>query len=309
MRLVTFETGGARRLGAVVGERVVDVQGAAAALSAEGRGPGVDAVPGDMLGLLRAGDAGMDAVRSLLDAVADWNTGEGLYAYDVAAIRLCAPVPEPGKILCIGRNYKEHAAEGGSDVPQQPLVFAKFANTVIGPEDDVIHPTNTRELDYEGELVVAIGREAKHVSREQALGYVAGYTIGHDVSARDLQRSDNQWVRAKSQDTFAPLGPYLVTSDEIPDPQGLTIKVWVNGDLRQEANTELMIFDVATLIAFISEGITLHPGDLIFTGTPAGVGAFRKPPVFLQPGDEIAIEIENLGRLTNRVAADPYSGQ
>jgi acylpyruvate hydrolase len=288
---------------------VIDLQAAGAALGAEGRGPNVAAIPADMLGLLRLGDEGMDAVRVLLAAVGDAAAGEGRYAYSAAAVRLRAPLPAPAKILCIGQNYRDHVLEQNGTMPEKPIIFAKFTNTVIGPGDDIIHPTTTQQLDYEAELVVVIGKTAKHVSREQAYDHVAGYVVGQDVTARDLQRGDGQWVRGKSQDTTAPLGPYLVTRDEVPDPQALDIKLWVNGEIRQDSNTVNLIFDIPYLIEFISQGITLTPGDLIYTGTPPGVGAFRKPqPLFLQVGDEMTVEIAGLGRLSNRIAADPYQG-
>lgn len=302
MRLVTFEADGSRRLGAVVGERVIDLAAAAAALSAAGRGPATP-VPSDMLALLRAGDAGLDAARAVLDAVG--TDGDGRYAFDLDAVRLCAPIADPGKILCIGQNYRDHVLEQNAKMPERPIIFAKFSNTVVGPGDDVIHPTTTQQLDYEAELVVVIGKTGKHIARERAYDYVAGYMAGQDVTARDVQHGDGQWVRGKTQDTTAPLGPYLVTRDEVPDPQSLDIKLWVNGEVRQNSNTRNLIFDVPHLLTFISEGITLNPGDLIYTGTPPGVGAWRKPPVFLQPGDEMTVEIEKLGRLTNRVVADP----
>ena len=307
MRLVTFEVNGSQYLGAVVGERVIDLPAAAAALNAAGRGPSA-ALPTDMLGLLGAGDAGMDAARSVLDAVGDGAAGEGHYAYPLAAVRLRAPVPAPSKILCIGQNYRDHVLEQNAKMPEKPIMFAKFATTVVGPGDDVLYPTTTQELDYEAELVVVIGKAGKHIAREQAYEHVAGYMVGQDVTARDLQRGDGQWVRGKSQDTTAPLGPYLVTRDEVSDPQALDIKLWVNGEIRQDSNTTNLIFDMPFLIEFISQGITLTPGDLIYTGTPPGVGAFRKPePLFLQVGDEMTVEIAGLGRLTNRVAADPYA--
>ena len=304
MRLVTFEVNGAQRLGAAVGERVIDLQAAGAALGAEGRGPGVAAIPADMLGLLQLGDEGMDAVRALLDAVRDGAAGEGRYAYSAAAVRLRAPLPVPTKILCIGQNYRDHVLEQNAPMPEKPIIFAKFTTAVIGPGDDIIYPSTTRELDYEAELVVVIGKTGKHIARARAYDYVAGYMAGQDVTARDLQRGDGQWVRGKTQDTFAPLGPYLVTRDEVPDPQALDIKLWVNGEVRQDSNTRNLIFDVPELIAFISQGITLTPGNIIFTGTPPGVGAFRKPPALLQVGDEVTVEVEKLGRLTNRVAAE-----
>jgi acylpyruvate hydrolase len=304
MRLVTFEVQGAGRLGAMVGERVIDLQAAGAALGAEGRGPGASAIPADMLGLLQLGDEGARAVRALLDAVGDGAAGEGRYAYSAAAVRLRAPLSTPPKILCIGQNYRDHVLEQNAPMPEKPIIFSKFTNTVIGPGDGIVYPSTTRELDYEAELVVVIGKTGKHVARERAYDHVAGYMAGQDVTARDLQRGDGQWVRGKSQDTFAPLGPYLVTRDEVPDPQALDIKLWVNGEVRQDSNTRNLIFDVPYLIEFIAQGITLTPGDLIYTGTPPGVGAFRKPPAFLRVGDEVTVEVEKLGRLTNRVVAE-----
>ena len=297
MRLVTFEVTGAERLGAVVGERVVDLPAAAAAT-------GVADMAGDMLSLLQAGQGGLDAVRAVLDPVGDGTGTQGRHTYGVESVRLRAPLSAPTKIMCIGQNYRDHVLEQNAPMPEKPIMFAKFATAVIGPGDAIIYPTTTKELDYEAELVVVIGRSGKHIARERAYEYVAGYMTGQDVTARDLQRGDGQWVRGKAQDTFAPLGPYLVTRDEVPDPQGLAIRLWVNGEIRQDSHTGNLIFDVPELISFISQGITLTPGDLIYTGTPPGVGAFRKPPAFLQVGDEVTVEVEKLGRLTNRVAAD-----
>lgn len=314
MRLVTFEVEGTERLGAVRGEgdgaRVIDLRAAAAALGAEGRGPLPALLPDDLVGLLRAGDAGIDAARAVLDAVGDAEVDDARYAHRLAAVRLRAPLPAPGKIICVGQNYRDHVLEQGPGVrmPERPILFAKWPNTIIGPGDGIVYPTTTRELDYEAELVVVIGRGGKHIARERAYDHVAGYCAGQDVTARDLQRADRQWVRGKSQDATAPLGPYLVTRDDVPDPGALDIRLWVNGDLRQDSNISNLIFDVPTLIAFISEGITLAPGDLIYTGAPPGVGAFRDPPAFLQVGDEVTVEIEQLGRLTNTVIADPYVG-
>jgi acylpyruvate hydrolase len=301
MRLVTFEIDGLQRLGAVVGERVIDLPEAAVSL-------GIGSLPSEMLELLRLGDAGLETARATLAAAGDGQRGIGQYAHDLAGVRLRAPIRVPGKIVCVGQNYRDHVLEQNAQMPERPILFAKFSTCIIGPDDEIIHPTTTTQLDYEVELVVVIGRAGKHISRERAYEHVAGYVAGQDVTARDLQRGDGQWVRGKAQDTTAPLGPYLVTRDEIPDPQALDIKLWVNGELRQDSNTRNLIFDVPHLISFISEGITLMPGDIIYTGTPPGVGAFRKPPVFLQPGDEVAIEIDRLGRMTNRVIADPYTG-
>ncbi len=211
------------------------------------------------------------------------------------------PLFRPRNVLCIGLNYKDHAAEGGVPLPEKPVVFAKLTGCITGPDDAIVLPPDTKEVDYEAELAVVMGRRCRGVSTSDALDYVAGYTCLNDVSARDFQRGDGQWVRAKSQDTFGPMGPYLVTGEDIPDPQTLPIRCLVNGTTLQDSNTEKMIFGVRELIAFISRGITLEPGDVISTGTPHGVGFARKPPIFLKGGDEVVVEIEGIGRLSNPV--------
>ena len=207
----------------------------------------------------------------------------------------------PRNVLCIGLNYKDHAAEGGVPLPEKPVVFAKLTGCITGPGAPIVLPPDTQEVDYEAELAVVIGRKCRGVSASDALKYVAGYTCLNDVSARDFQRGDGQWVRAKSQDTFGPMGPYLITGDDIPDPQTLPIRCIVNGQILQDSNTDKMIFGVRELIAFISRGITLEPGDVITTGTPHGVGFARKPPIFLKAGDEVVVEIEGIGKLVNPV--------
>jgi len=213
------------------------------------------------------------------------------------------PLFRPRNVLCIGLNYKDHATEGGVPLPEKPVVFAKLTGCMIGPGAPIVLPPDTKEVDYEAELAVVIGRKCRGVSAADALKYVAGYTCLNDVSARDFQRGDGQWVRAKSQDTFGPMGPYLVTSDDIPDPQTLPIRCILNGTTLQDSNTDKMIFGVRELIAFISRGITLEPGDVITTGTPHGVGFARKPPIFLKAGDEVVVEIEGIGKLVNPVKA------
>ena len=211
------------------------------------------------------------------------------------------PIERPQKIICVGLNYSDHAAEQGVATPEQPLLFAKWPNTLIGPGDPIVLPAITQKPDYEAELGVVIGSRVRNVSVENALEAVAGYICVNDVSARDLQFADGQWTRGKSPDTFCPVGPALVPASEIPDPQALGIRAILNGQTMQESTTGNMIFGVAEIISYITQTITLEPGDLIATGTPAGVGVFRDPPVFLQPGDEITIEIDGLGSLTNPV--------
>jgi 2-keto-4-pentenoate hydratase/2-oxohepta-3-ene-1,7-dioic acid hydratase in catechol pathway len=213
------------------------------------------------------------------------------------------PIERPGKIICVGLNYRDHAEEQGAALPEAPLLFAKWQNALIGPGEPIVIPPIVTKCDFEAELGVVIGERVRDVSAENALEAVAGYICVNDVSARDLQFSDGQWTRGKSPDTFCPVGPTLVPRDEIPDPQALTIRAILNGEAVQDSSTANMVFGVAEIVEYVTRTITLEPGDLIATGTPAGVGAFRKPPLFMQPGDEIAIEIEGLGSLTNPVVA------
>jgi 2-keto-4-pentenoate hydratase/2-oxohepta-3-ene-1,7-dioic acid hydratase in catechol pathway len=210
-------------------------------------------------------------------------------------------ISRPGKIVCVGLNYLDHAQETGQKVPTAPLLFAKWPNTLIGHGDTIVLPDAAQEVDYEAELGVVIGTTAKHVTEGQALDHVEGYICLNDVSARDLQFADGQWTRGKSPDTFCPVGPRLVAREEIPDPQQLGIRCILNGQTMQDSSTAQMIFSVAEIIAYVSRVITLEPGDLIATGTPAGVGVFRDPKVLLKDGDEVSIEIDGLGTLTNPV--------
>jgi 2,4-didehydro-3-deoxy-L-rhamnonate hydrolase len=211
------------------------------------------------------------------------------------------PIDRPEKIVCVGLNYRDHAEEQGTELPEAPLLFAKWPNTLIGPGEPIVIPPITKQVDYEAELGAVIGRRVRGTSAENALDAVAGYLCLNDVSARDLQFSDGQWVRGKSLDAFCPVGPHFVSADDVPDPQALSIRALVNGDVLQDSNTSNMIFSVAEIVAHVSQAITLEPGDLIATGTPAGVGAFRDPPIWLEPGDEVTIEIESIGALTNPV--------
>lgn len=209
-------------------------------------------------------------------------------------------IETPQKIVCVGLNYRDHAEEQGVDLPERPLLFAKWPNTLIASGEPIRIPGISRQVDYEAELGVVIGRRASQVSGDDALEFVQGYVVANDVSGRDLQFSDGQWVRGKSLDTFLPVSE-LVPADDVPDPQALPIRAILNGEVMQDSNTSNMIFGVAEVVSFVSQAITLEPGDLIITGTPAGVGAFRDPPVWLEPGDEIVIEIDGLGRIANPV--------
>jgi 2-keto-4-pentenoate hydratase/2-oxohepta-3-ene-1,7-dioic acid hydratase in catechol pathway len=227
--------------------------------------------------------------------------GEDVGALD--SVALAAPVPAPAKVVCVGRNYAEHAAETGAAVPTEPQLFSKWANAVVGSGADVVLPPITHALDYEAELVAVIGRTARRVTEARALEYVFGYTCGNDISARDLQFGDTQWTRGKALDTFAPMGPWIVTADEIPDPQVLGIRCVVNGETRQDDTTANMVFSVARIIAFVTEAITLEAGDVIYTGTPPGVGHGRTPPTYLQPGDLVRVEIDRIGAIENRIVS------
>jgi 2-keto-4-pentenoate hydratase/2-oxohepta-3-ene-1,7-dioic acid hydratase in catechol pathway len=207
--------------------------------------------------------------------------------------------------VCVGLNYRDHAAETGKPLPERPILFSKFPTAVIGHEQPIVLPRVSDQVDYEGELAVIIGRRVKQIDREHALDAVLGYANFNDVSARDLQFGDGQWQRGKSCDTFAPMGPFLVTADEVGDPGQLGIRLRLNGTVMQDSNTRNLVFGVADLIAFISQAITLEPGDVIATGTPAGVGFARRPPVFLKAGDRVEVEIDGLGVLSNPVIREP----
>lgn len=211
----------------------------------------------------------------------------------------------PGKIICVGLNYHDHAVESNMPVPTSPILFSKYSSCAIGNGDTVLIPPGSTQTDYEAELAVVIGRTARHVQASEALRYVMGYTCMNDVSARDFQFADGQWQRGKACDTFAPMGPWIVTPDEIPDPHALRIQMRLNGKTMQDSTTAQLIFKIPELIAFISTFVTLEPGDVIATGTPPGVGFAHKPPVYLAPGDQMEVEIESIGILRNTVAATP----
>lgn len=309
MKLASFQVSGrpgaAQRVGASLPDgRMVDV---VEALRAAGQG--LPPSPDDPLGWLDLGAPWLAAARAVVAEIAtDPKVAARLEElgslHAPGALTLAAPVPRPGKILCIGLNYRAHAAETGKPAPARPILFSKFPTAVIGPGAPIVLPRASRQVDFEAELGVVIGRRVKHVARERALDCVVGYLNVNDVSARDLQFGDGQWQRGKSCDTFAPMGPYLVTSDEVGDPGRLGIRLSLNGRVMQDSSTSDMIFGVPELIAFLSETITLEAGDVIATGTPPGVGWVRKPPVFLKPGDRVEVEVQGLGVLANPVIAE-----
>lgn len=250
----------------------------------------------DMTSFLAAGSA------ALAEAAKISAGSQGTPKYLLRDVTLLAPVTRPGKIIAVGLNYRDHALETKLEIPTVPIIFAKFPSSINGPDAPVVLPQDDPQGDYEAELAVVIGRKAKAVSEAKALTHVAGYMPLNDVSARRWQFADKQWVRGKSCDTFCPTGPWLTTKDAVPDPHALAIQMRVNGHVVQNSNTSNLIFGVPALIAFISAAITLEPGDIIATGTPDGVGVFRKPPVFLKSGDVMEVEIEGLGVLRNTVA-------
>lgn len=220
---------------------------------------------------------------------------------DRADVEICAPIPRPGKIICIGLNYRDHAAESGMAIPSSPIIFSKFSTSATGRGQPIVIPAGSTETDYEAELAFVIGRRSRNAKPEDAMNYVFGYTNFNDVSARDFQFADGQWQRGKSCDTFAPMGEFVATADEIVDPQNLSIKLRLNGETMQDSSTNQMIFGVAELVEFLSRYITLEPGDVVATGTPPGVGFARKPPVYLKDGDVVEVEIQGLGVLSNPV--------
>jgi 2-keto-4-pentenoate hydratase/2-oxohepta-3-ene-1,7-dioic acid hydratase in catechol pathway len=224
------------------------------------------------------------------------------FLIDESAVVLQAPILRPQKLIGIGLNYRDHAEETKMDLPKEPLLFAMYSNAITAPNFPIVIPGMSRKIDYEAELAVVIGSTARHVRPEEALEHVAGYTIVNDVSARDLQRADGQWLRAKSFDTFAPMGPCMVTRSSLGDGDGLAIELRLNGQTLQKSNTRNLIFKVPALVSHISKVMTLEAGDVISTGTPGGVGFTRKPPVYLQPGDVVEIEVEGIGILRNPVA-------
>ncbi|MCD6289193.1 MAG: fumarylacetoacetate hydrolase family protein [Anaerolineae bacterium] len=289
MRLATFIQDGRWRLGAIVGDEIIDLA------SAHDARLGGYHLPSDMRSLLEAGpDAWSEVERTLA-------SGDlAPFARPLTGVKLTAPIPNPSKIVAVGQNYMDHVKEQGAEIPDHPIIFTKFPTSVIGPDDEIRwDPGLTSKVDWEVELAVVIGREARRVPADRAYEYVFGYTIANDVSARDLQFADGQWVRGKSLDTFCPLGPWIVTWDEIPDPHELPLRCLVNGEVVQDSCTDQMIFQIPHLIEFLSRAFTLLPGDVILTGTPPGVGHFRTPPRYLQDGDIVTVEIEEIGALTN----------
>ena len=272
------------RLGISLGTNVLDV----AATDIAG-------MPHSLTDALARGESALTSLRNL---AADPPPAALLPA---DSVQLGPCVPQPGKILCVGLNYARHAAEGGQQIPATPVLFSKFNNSLAAPDEDVPLPAAAVEYDYEVELVAVIGRRARDVSEAAALDHIVGYCCGNDISARDLQMLTGQWLLGKTLDKFLPLGPCLVTADEVPDPQSLRLRCWLNGELRQDSNTADMIFSVAEILSYTSRYMTLEPGDIISTGTPEGVILGRSPRVWMRAGDQVSVELDGLGRLSNRL--------
>lgn len=298
MRLVTYSHGGKKRLGVMLGDdAVLDLQRASGGV-----------LPSDMIGFLDAGGDAMRTAQVTLDAASEaarsGASATGLI-FALKDVALEAPVPRPGKVLAIGLNYRDHAEESGQEIPKHPVVFSKVTTCITGPNMPIHRPKVSGAVDWEGELCVVIGTRGRHIAAGDALSHVAGYMNGNDVSVRDWQFHAPTWTMGKGFDTHGPIGPWLVTRDEIPDIGDLDVKTFVNSEMVQSSNTKHLIFDVPAIIEYLSTAFTLEPGDVIFTGTPAGVGVARKPPRFLEIGDVVRVEINGLGVLENTVIDEP----
>ena len=304
MKLTQFKlrSGAQARVGLLLGDAVVDVTELAKAnrSASAGTSDWLSKVT-TTLEIITRGPEALEEISALTSNQSGADRGAAV-ARSVDEIEFL-PAVYPGKMLAIGRNYADHAIEGGGEPPKAPLIFAKLSNTLSAHNAPIVLPTVSETIDWEAELAVVIGRRAKAVSEADALDHVFGYTLMNDVTARDLQRKDGQWTRGKGLDTFAPLGPFITTRDEIEDIQNLKIEGLYNGQVTQTSNTSKMIFSIAYLISYISQGITLEPGDIIASGTPEGVGFFRNPPVLLKPGDVCEVRIEKIGTLRNPVVA------
>ncbi|XP_035496410.2 fumarylacetoacetate hydrolase domain-containing protein 2A isoform X2 [Scophthalmus maximus] len=289
MRLVQFhrhgDGGGGIRVGVEQGEGlgVVDLKAFDPSM------------PSTVRELLELGDEGLQCAQRAL--------ASGRCVLERSDIQLLSPVSAPEKVVCVGMNYRDHCLEQNAPIPEEPIIFSKFPSAITGPYDDIALPSESQEVDWEVELAFVIGRRGKHIKEEDALSYVAGFTVANDVSARDWQmkRNGKQWLLGKTFDSFCPLGPALVTTDAVTDPHNLGIRCLVNGDTVQSSNTDQMIFKTAALVAWVSKFVTLTPGDVFLTGTPPGVGVFRKPPVFLKKGDIVECQIDQLGSIINKV--------
>lgn len=296
MFLFTFQSYQGYKLGAKTEKGIIDVRTASQELVYSEGGIEIASSPDE---LFSGGNQALERLQELLSAATKASNPSWLLDESTLSYGPC--VPNPGKILCVGLNYRRHAIESGLDIPKTPLLFSKFNNAIAAPEEDIPLPRGSVENDYEAELVVVIGKEGKYIPENKAMDYVMGYCNGNDLSARDLQMLTSQWLLGKSLDKFMPIGPYLVTRDELPDPQNLPIRCWLNDELRQDSNTADMIFTIPEIISYASQYMTLESGDIITTGTPEGVIYGMQEKVWLKPGDEVVVEIGDLGKLRNKM--------
>ncbi len=297
MRLLTFSSFRGPSLGIKTEMGIIDLGGAAAAL-------GRDDIPTTPAAFFGRGLEHLPVLQSFLAEALTKADGTA-WLLEESSLELGPCVHNPEKLLCVGLNYRQHAAESGAQVPDVPVLFSKFNNALVGHGERIPLPTHVKEYDYEVELAVVIGKPGKYIAEDKALDYVLGYCNANDVSARDLQRRTSQWLLGKTLDKFCPLGPYLVTADEVGNPQNLTARSWLNGELRQDSNTSDMIFTVAEIISYVSHSMHLRSGDVILTGTPEGVILGMAEKVWMKPGDVVSIEVGDLGRLTNTLIAEP----
>lgn len=292
MRLIRFEVGGVAMVGVEAAGRYLDIAGAA----------GLSGMA-SMRGFLSSGGPAMEAAARAV-AKAE-GCQDQAWSYSPADARLLAPIDDPQKIICVGQNYRDHCAEQQQPLPERPILFAKYPSAIIGPEGLIRIPRISSSIDYEAELAFVISRRGRYISAADAMDHVAGFMCLNDVTARDIQYSDKQWVRGKTFDTFAPIGPAIVTPDEVGDPENLEIRLELNGAVMQKSNTNNLVFGIRHLVSYISDTVTLEPGDIVTTGTPGGVGWFREPRVLLKPGDRVEVSVARIGVLRNTVAAEP----
>lgn len=295
MKLATFRSNEGLRAGAVIkGEYIIDLEKAAAFHG--------ETLPHEVKVLLELGENALTTTEKIITLVGD-NLEQAIYskiARPLSETSLFSPIPKPGKIICVGLNYRDHAEEANMKIPVYPMLFPKYSNTVNGPYDNIVLPKVSEEIDFEAELAVIIGRTGRYISEENALDYVAGYTVFNDVSVRDYQFHSSQFTIGKSFDTTAPMGPWIVTKDEIENPHYLNIELKIGDQVLQSSTTKELIFPIQKIVSYISEGITLEPGDVIATGTPGGVGFVRDPQIFLRDGDEVTVTIEGIGTIRNK---------
>lgn len=298
MKLLTFRTEGGLKLGVLTEKGVLDVSAGSEWFSPD------PSLPQTIDQVIAGSNGSLASLTHLVNQALD-STHEELFLQE-EEIEFGPCVPNPGKIICVGLNYREHAKESNMPLPEYPVLFNKYKNALAAAEQIISLPADSQQIDYEAELAIVIGKTAKHVEKAEALDYIFGYCAANDLSARDLQFRTNQWLLGKSCDGFSPLGPYLVTADEVENPHKLAIRSYVNGEIRQNSNTENMIFTCDQLVSYISQYMTLEPGDVILTGTPEGVilGYPKEQQVWLKHGDDVTIEIDKLGRLTNRLSRE-----